>query len=151
MSELSDETVVVLRRAGWHPGRAVDVSVYVADYKKVGYSDFEAAIHFLSEFGGLRLMFPNSHDLSLNTDCNFDVERAAMLGPEWFEHYAEHLGEEVVPIGQAHSNHMDLLMTSSGRVYACTEALLCYLGVDGMSALNLLCEGRKKDCENIPL
>lgn len=151
MPSLSDETVAVLRRAGWRPGRAVDASAYAVAYRKSGYPDLPAAIRFLRGFGGLSLVFPNAHDRSLTNDCHFDAERAAMIGPEWFEHYAEYLGEEVVPIGQAYSEHMDLLMTSSGRIYSCSESLLCLLGVDGTSALNLLCEGRKSECESIPI
>lgn len=45
-----------LRKAGWYPGRKVDISDQIAFWENLGYPTFDAAIKFMEEFGKLHIV-----------------------------------------------------------------------------------------------
>lgn len=44
-----------LRKAGWYPGRKVDISDQIEFWESLGYQTFDAAIWFMEEFGKLHI------------------------------------------------------------------------------------------------
>lgn len=45
-----------LRKAGWYPGRRVDISDQVEFWESLGYSTFDAAIRFMEEYGKMHII-----------------------------------------------------------------------------------------------
>lgn len=45
-----------LRKAGWYPGRKVDISDQIEFWESLGYQTFGAAIRFMEEFGKLHVI-----------------------------------------------------------------------------------------------
>ena len=44
-----------LRKAGWYPGRKVDVSDQINFWESLGYQTFDAAVKLMEEYGKLRI------------------------------------------------------------------------------------------------
>ncbi len=44
-----------LRKAGWYPGRKVDISDQIDFWESLGYQTFDAAVKFMEEYGKLRI------------------------------------------------------------------------------------------------
>jgi len=149
MSELSAQTVSSLESAGWEPNRRIAASRFVAAYERVGYPIFPIVISFLEEFGDLQLHYPHFRKKDFTDSCNFRAEIAARIEPPWIQKYEEHIGEKLVPIGTSSREHMDLLMTESGSIYASYEGLMCFVGANYTTALNALCEGHELSCAEI--
>lgn len=40
-----------LRKAGWYPGRKVDISDQIDFWESLGYQTFDAAVKFMEEYG----------------------------------------------------------------------------------------------------
>jgi hypothetical protein len=55
MDQLSPRTEELLRRAGWYPGRSVDIEQITARLQAGGYPVTETVKEFLTEFGDLSI------------------------------------------------------------------------------------------------
>lgn len=44
-----------LRKAGWYPGRKIDITDQIEFWENLGYPTFDAAIKFMEEFGKLHI------------------------------------------------------------------------------------------------
>lgn len=44
-----------LRKAGWYPGRKVDISDQIEFWESLGYETFDAAVKFMEEYGKLHI------------------------------------------------------------------------------------------------
>lgn len=44
-----------LRKAGWYPGRKVDISDQIEFWESLGYQTFDAAVKFMEEYGKLHI------------------------------------------------------------------------------------------------
>ncbi len=53
---LNDIAEQQLRKAGWYPGRKVDISDQIEFWESLGYQTFDAAIKFMEEFGKLHII-----------------------------------------------------------------------------------------------
>ncbi len=146
---LSEKARTSLQDAGWHQGRNIDVSVYENAYIAKRYPLQECTLRFLREFGGLSLKYPHFRDKAAMDGCNFRAEEACAWERVWVREYEEHVGETLVPVGYAFSDHMLLVMSDKGHIFACFEDLVCLVGVSGEAAINALCEGRELECTHI--
>ncbi len=149
MTEYSPETIAALSAAGWTPDRRIDVSKYRAAYEEYGHTIFTTVLTFLEQFGGLKLRFPHFRVPDSMDGCNFHADVWARVEPNYLREYENHIGQAVVPMGAARSEHMYLLMTAGGAMYACFEDILCFVGQDHVDALNSLCEGREWECTEV--
>ena len=149
--ELSKAARESLARAGWTRDRRIDIAPYVRQLEDDGYTVFAVVREFLTRFGGLRLTYPHFRAPGRDDSCHFDAAEASQrISRYTVAAYAEALGKPVCPIGDAFHDHMVLMMTERGVVYAAFEDTLVHVADSGIDAVNDLCEGRD-DHERIPL
>jgi hypothetical protein len=140
-----------LARAGWTRGRRIDIAPQLRQLEAEGYTVFEAVRDFLARFGGLRLTYPHFRVPEHDDSCHFDAaEAAGRVSKHTVQRYTETIGKPVCPIGAAFHDHMVLMMTEQGVVYAAFEGALVRIADSGVEAINSLCEGRD-DHDEIPL
>lgn len=149
--ELSGFSRESLARAGWTRDRRIDIAPHVRQLEADGYPVFEVVREFLARFGGLRLQYPDFRVPTHDDSCHFDAAEASRrISPYTVARYSEAIGKPVCPVGAAFHDHMVLMMTERGVVYAAFEATLVRIADSGVEAINSLCEGRD-DHEEIPL
>jgi len=109
---LSNETVKILRDAGWYEGRKIDIKEIEENLKKLGYTIFPEVKSFLREFGNL-VIEDTINDETHNTSMRFtnNVNNGSF---KLEENYA---GEKLVPVGMIDSDNLMLFVSESGRVY----------------------------------
>lgn len=141
---LSRSTVERLRRAGWTPARSANVDAIVDDLVTSGYEVSAVVIAFLRSFASLALSYPNFRDPTQPDGCHFDVIRASKnVHRATIDAWAERLGTQLLPIGEAFDEHMTLVMTEDGRVFGGYDDFLAFIGQDGEDAIEALCSGRE--------
>lgn len=145
----SEKTLAVLRAAYWSPGRKVDLEPFAKAYAAAGYAPPPKALEFLQEFGGLVLYYPHHRNPSSEDRCNFCADLACEWVRSWMHEYEAHVGDMLVPIGQAFSMHMVLVMATDGAVYAFYGDLFCKIGSSGVDAIESLCTGRAHVCSEL--
>ena len=149
--ELSRAARESLGRAGWTRDRRIDIAPYVRQLEADGYTVFAVVREFLTRFGGLRLAYPHFRVPEHDDSCHFDAAEASQrISRYTVAAYTDALGKPVCPIGDAFHDHMVLMMTERGVVYAAFEDTLLRIADSGIDAINSLCEGQD-DHEQIPL
>jgi hypothetical protein len=114
----------------------------VAALASDGYVVSPAVEKFLASFGGLSLSYPHYRDPTLADRCHLDAALAAEnVFAEQVSYWSSRVGSELCPVGEAFSDHMTMVMTDDGAVYAGFDETLVRLGNSGTEALNTLCEG----------
>ena len=146
---LSARTRDILRSAGWEPERRCDITKYEAAYSSKGYPIIRLVLEFLREFGDLTLSYPHFRNPEAMDGCNFRAVEACAWDRPWLRGYEKHIGQLIVPIGHAFSDHMLLVMAEDGAVFACLEDMVCKVGENASAALNALCEGQELECAEI--
>lgn len=112
----------LLGRAGWEPGRRVDVAQAQADLAAEGIAVVPPAVAFLAEFNGLSV-----HSEDGRKVVRISGEEAGRhADPEWCEAYAEAIGRRVTPIGEY--SHMVLLIDDEGAFWGAFDADYGYMG-----------------------
>lgn len=138
----SIKTEEILRKAGWDPKRRVKIENYLQKLLSEKYHVTDEIKTFLVEFGGLTvehpaLRVPNEMDF-----FHFDTIAAVDgIYREKVETYEQRVEKSLVVVGEAYSNHMVILMATTGEFYAAFDDLLIFLGKDRFEALKSLCEG----------
>ena len=148
LSRISRECLV---RAGWTKDRRIDVGPHVRQLEADGYAVFDGVREFLARFGGLRLKYPDFRVPEHDDSCHFDAAVASQrISKLTVAAYAEAIGGPVCPVGNAFHDHMVLMMTERGVVYAAFEGALVHIADTPIDTINNLCEGRD-DHARIPL
>lgn len=75
-----------LRKAGWYPGRKVDISDQIEFWESHGYQTFDAAVKFMEEFGKLHIV--NKYIFTLMN--SYHEERHTTYVTEILEFYDEY-------------------------------------------------------------
>jgi hypothetical protein len=72
------EDYTVLREAGWYPNRRIDVSQFIEQNKRTGYSMHNMAIKFFQEFGQITLYNKahNKIDTTINPNYSFATKKS---------------------------------------------------------------------------
>ena len=110
------DAVTLLRRAGWSPGRSVDVAEELAFVASDGFPVTPAAERFLSEYSGLQISWgTKSNPLILSG-------RVAARGVDsgWCEAYSGAVGLTLSPVGE-YSN-MTLYIDPTGELWGGFDA-----------------------------
>lgn len=116
MTDLSPESRTVLRDAGWHVGRQVDTSSWVAALEAAGVVAHDAARAFLAEFGGLAV------DISgpgVNRAREpFELDPLLCSGEEdRFLEWGEEIGKSLFPIGVLDMGRYFLGIDEQSEIY----------------------------------
>ncbi|MEV6895414.1 SUKH-3 domain-containing protein [Kribbella sp. NPDC051137] len=114
----------LLRRAGWRPGRHVDVDSMIGELESAGHVLVPPARNFLSEFSGLTIHSEDGRK-SVRIDGH-DAARRADVG--WCLAYAEGIGRSVTPAGEY--SHMTLMIDEAGVFWGGYDDLYGLMGDD---------------------
>ena len=93
---LNEIAEMFLKRAGWYPGRIVDISDQIEFWESLGYETFDAAVRFMEEFGKLHIIekFVSAHDHEL---C---IRKHTTYVTEILEFYNEFDAQEKIEFNQ---------------------------------------------------
>lgn len=98
-SALIDKYVIeLLKKNGWYKGRKVDISFWINELSKEGYSCFEYAIEILEELGGIEVNVGNSNGYK-GAMFDFNPYNAASGEYDRIERFEISVGEKLYPIG----------------------------------------------------
>jgi len=123
-------TANLLQQQGWHAGRAVDVTRYVAAWNSEGYTASVAAKRFARCFGGLRLTHAAYRTAGQHDESVFDpVAAMNRLDSRWVKDCYEGLaGSSLCPIGSGYSQHMTYFIAERGVFYGGYDDYFCRIG-----------------------
>lgn len=114
----------LLRKAGWVPGRRVEVTDALTELGEAGHHVVAPAREILAEYSGLVVMSVDGRR-SINIDGRV-AARSADLG--WCEAYAEGIGRAVTPVGEY--SHMTLVIDEAGAFWGGFDADYGFMGDD---------------------
>ena len=122
MFNFSEKTERCLRNSGWYVERKFDISDYINLLLEGNYSINNAAIEFLSSFGGLHIIFERDGEPD---NMEFDAIKAdGYFFPYWIKSdYPKRTSLTLCPIGVAYRANMILSMNELGHVYAGIDAI----------------------------
>lgn len=146
MTSFGSRTLRCLQSAGWTGTYRMDASAIAKSLRDLGITVFPAWMAFVERFGGLRLTYPHFRDPTISDHCHFDAVAAANgIFPDRLKAWELRLGLPLGPIGEAFHDHMTLVMTPSGDVYAGMDDVLCRIARSGEEAVDALCEGKEPE------
>src|SRR5688572_9509946 len=115
MHPFSEHTSSCLRRAGWFPGRRIDIADYLPALEIRACASDAAVVPFLTEFGGLTVVFP--HRLVASRQEDFRINPWYALH-ELDDTYDQLAGQRLCPVGDYYHGYLALMMSGEGRVFA---------------------------------
>ncbi|MFW6694089.1 SUKH-3 domain-containing protein [Streptomyces sp. MAR4 CNX-425] len=146
MTELTPEAHEMLRTAGWHPGRRVEIGDVVAHLESLGVRVHTAARDFLAEFGDLHLIHEPSAEIKGRLVTSFtDTDNARHITEHehpFRSYVAEATGSAVCPVAGT-SFHVSVYVTEDGRFYGIRDGAVYLFGDDTASFFNQVVTGRK--------
>lgn len=137
---MNNEVKRILERAGWYADRRVNTKLIIDSLEEEGYTYSDIIIEFLEQFWELKIIFENKRN-HLNEDViNFSFEHASHLEvPERVNfNYSQRIDKKLCLIGSVYRDHMVLMMSEDGNVYAAYDNYLCFIAKDGYSALEAI-------------
>ncbi|MFF0829894.1 SUKH-3 domain-containing protein [Brevibacillus sp. NPDC003359] len=112
---MSNETMMILRNAGWYEGRNIDTKEIEEHLEKLGFIIYPEVKKFLIEFGDL-VIEDTINDETHKTGVK--IKSSGAFKAE--EKYAQ---ENLVPVGFIDSDNLVLFVSESGKVYCSTGKL----------------------------
>jgi len=148
---VSDKIIAELKNSGWQPNRRINTDEIVKFLTDEGYILNLTVLEFIQNLGNLEL-YPPAFRVEGKTDTmHFNPILAAEgIYPERVkEEYELRVGEPLVVVGAAYSEHLTLMLSHSGKLYGGYDSYLTLLGNSVVEAL----EGifGRKESEEIPL
>jgi len=147
--QFSDELISILERSGWSSMRKVRTNQYVSDWKRDGYKVFQQALDFSASFGEIRLAHP-AYAGSAFDESYFDPSAATRrLDRAWvIEDYEGLAMEQLIPVGQGYSGHLNYLIGDRGGFYGGYDDYFCRIGKTVEEAIEKILLG--KNFERLP-
>jgi SUKH-3 immunity protein len=139
----SAEVEAYLRAAGWSPGRRVGIERWVKELRSEGYPVHEAALAFLSEFGGLEIDASGPGRTQARSHVKIDPT-LAFGERDRLTTYFPQLGGSLVPVGELDHGHALLALDENGAAFLVMD-FAKRLGRSGDEALTNLIEGHRFD------
>lgn len=141
---LSAATARRLAGAGWSEDRSVEVDSVIQEWAADRYPVNQMAVDFLRSFGFLELRYAHARNPRSSDGCHFDAIRATNnVFPVTVRWWSERIHAPLVPIGEAFTTHVTLVMATDGAVYGGYDDYLWKIGADGEDAIEALCSGRE--------
>lgn len=126
----------LIERAGWTPGRRVEVEAMLAELAAAEHIVVQSARDLLAEYSGLEIESQHSRH-TLRIDGHDAAERA---DPGWCDAYARGIGRALTPVGFFYS-HMTLMIDEDGAFWGGFDDLYGYQGADMVEVVrNVLVE-----------
>lgn len=144
VGDFGTRTQKCLDEAGWGRDRKIDVESMVAVLHADGYEISTTVREFLQRFGELVLNYPHYRNPALVDHCHFDAATAARnVFPQQVTAWTDTARKTLCPVGEAFHDHMTLVMSPDGQVYAGLDDYLYFVGPSPKDAIESLCEGRE--------
>lgn len=124
------ETIDILKDAGWYPGRKIDIKFMEEYLISSGYEVFPSVKAFLEEFGMLELKVINkraqisgvgSKEKYHHTNPEKAIKGYFKAGS--FKQVELYAGEKLVPVGEISNGGLMLLVSETGKVCCETSKL----------------------------
>ena len=123
-----------LRKAGWYPGRKVDISDQIEFWESLGYQTFDTAVKFMEEFGKLHItdkyIFTVMNSLHETHHTTYVTEIL-----EFYDEYDERDKFEFNLFGNAKEKILPVLKIEDEVVYFISESGTFYRD-EGLKAEN---------------
>jgi len=143
MSILSQNTIQILRKAGWSENRSVDVGKYRQYFDVTGQYYSETVLEFLEEFGDLHVSYPNPHNVQITSGFYIDPIEATPNYPQQdIKLFSDQLKIPLCIVGGTRDADA-LLMSLDGKVYSAFDNYRCFVGGTGIDAIEVMCSGGK--------
>lgn len=127
---MDSETEKILRASGWTPDRNIDSRHMEEVLRTEGYELSPPLLKLIRSFGELRVRF--SRRRPPGAEDYLDLDPVAAVGGIYrervMEDYEPRTGAQLVPIGEAFSGHMVLLVDQRGRVFGAYDDVLMHWG-----------------------
>ncbi|WP_326954013.1 SUKH-3 domain-containing protein [Amycolatopsis sp. NBC_01286] len=135
--EVSDKQLaVIFSDSNWSPARVVDVEGVKVAWLRAGHVPSEAAIEFVAEFDRTTFRYPRHESIGGDQDCSLDaVEAVRSTFPIVIRSYEKRVGENLCPVGIAASRHLNLMLSSSGKMFGGYDSFLACYGGSGREAI----------------
>ncbi len=141
---MNKEVEKSLKNAGWFSKRKFNISKYIEFLAADGYELNNTIKAFLEEFGGLRIFFSDSNNINHTDNILFDAKYAAEgIFPENIKLYEKRVNDKLVVIGYVYDEHMVVVMSHKGKIYAGYDDTLVFLGDTGLVAIENVCLGKE--------
>jgi SUKH-3 immunity protein len=138
MTGLSAETHVILRAAGWFPGRHVDTAGWNSSFVETGLMMPPMAAAFLGEFGGLGFDIAASGASHPWCSCEIDPMVAWRSEEARFAKWSRLIGRNIFPAGELNRGRALLGMDESGELYLVNSSIASF-GRMPAALDNLIC------------
>ena len=123
-----------LRKAGWYPGRKVDISDQIEFWENLGYHTFEAAVKFMEEYGKLHIT--DKYISSFNNNINEDHHTTFVTDIlEFYNEYTEQDKYEFNLFGRVKEKILPVIKIEDMVVYFIGESGVFYRD-EGLRAEN---------------
>lgn len=119
-------TTATLARAGWFPGRSVDVDRWAGQLREEGIELHPAANAFLREFGGLVVDQSGTGISRAREPFTLDPATCDGEGDRFLE-WSEELGRQIVPVGELDRGRFCLGLDETSELYL-VETLVATFG-----------------------
>ncbi|WP_202609546.1 SUKH-3 domain-containing protein [Herbidospora solisilvae] len=127
----------ILARAGWEPGRQVDISAWRSRLEEDGFVMHHAAERFLREFGDLVVPYGGPGISRAREALEFDPLLAIGEGDRFAE-WSETVGKSICPIGELDQGRFFLGIDEDGMIYLMSDSLARFgAGDAGIASLVL--------------
>lgn len=127
---MKETTIEILKEAGWHPNRKIDITELVILYEKKGFEMFLAAKKFLEEYGMLDVYSPINPKIPEEDIIKYNFRRYdfnttnmtnflnGMLERDYVTEYEEdYVEEKLVIVGSLSNRHQYLMISESGKLF----------------------------------
>ncbi|OYD97854.1 hypothetical protein CDG76_03170 [Nostoc sp. 'Peltigera membranacea cyanobiont' 210A] len=135
----SQETKILLEKAGWSKNHLVDTSEYEHHLKKIGYSVFPSVTHFLRQFGGLQISQNASDAATERYRLKVDpIELTQYHSRQMITEFEEALGRSLCPVALALNGSAAIVMDEEGRIYCIDELVLFHVADTVPNAIRII-------------
>ena len=132
----SDNTIKYLTKAGWYPGRSIDISEIEQTLTQIGFDIFPAAQAFWREFDGIDYVYQYAD--SRGGCVGFEALLAGEPPFEKFKKSMEDVSQPLCPIGMRAGEVEIFAIDPDSRIY----------GIEG--GIGLYCDSPDYFIENLP-
>ncbi len=136
-NEMPEYIYNLLKEAGWHKDRVLDIEDTLAILESEGFTVFQSVRDFLYSFNGLEFEFG---ERGSTDNVSFNVkETIEGISTGWvLKEYSSRVKKELCLIGRAFGGYMVLCMDSEGQVYAGYDQQLFFFGESWVEALSVI-------------
>lgn len=122
---LLDETMKVLKGAGWYEGRKIDISEHIKFLEDMGYEVFDSLKLWLEEFGDLKIVLEDElfdDELFDDEDDDNTIEYSTCIR-EIIGRYNKNVNvdkeaeEKTIPVAEIDNKEILVYISESGKFY----------------------------------